>query len=157
MKIEKNVDGANTSFALEGRLDTMTAPLLESEIQGKLDGVTELEFDFAHSAISKAILDLPKSAPLQSHWNCDFANPYSAILKAIRNSASGESQNEFGFGGLSWKKCLRSLPTILARNLPIWCAISMNPAAWKTALPMQCVSGTVCNHEMNLKFCVVII
>ena len=47
MKIEKNVDGSNTSFSLEGRLDTMTAPLLESEIQGKLDGVTDLEFDFA--------------------------------------------------------------------------------------------------------------
>ena len=47
MKSEKNVDGTNPSFALEGRLDTMTAPLLESEIQGKLDGVTDLEFDFA--------------------------------------------------------------------------------------------------------------
>ena len=47
MKIEKNVDGSNTSFVLEGRLDTMTAPLLESEIQGKLEGVTDLEFDFA--------------------------------------------------------------------------------------------------------------
>ena len=43
MKIEKNVDGTNTSFALEGRLDTMTAPLLESEIQGKLDGVTDFD------------------------------------------------------------------------------------------------------------------
>ena len=47
MKIEKNVDASNVSFALEGRLDTMTAPLLESEIQGKLDGVTDLQFDFA--------------------------------------------------------------------------------------------------------------
>jgi anti-sigma B factor antagonist len=47
MKIEKNVDGSSTSFVLEGRLDTMTAPLLESEIQGKLEGVTDLEFDFA--------------------------------------------------------------------------------------------------------------
>ena len=47
MKIEKKVDGSNMSFALEGRLDTMTAPLLESEIQGKLDGVMDLEFDFA--------------------------------------------------------------------------------------------------------------
>ena len=47
MKIEKNVDASNVSFALEGRLDTMTAPLLESEIQGKLDGVTDLEFNFA--------------------------------------------------------------------------------------------------------------
>ncbi|SHK23001.1 MULTISPECIES: STAS domain-containing protein [unclassified Fibrobacter] len=47
MKIEKNVDASKVSFALEGRLDTMTAPLLESEIQGKLDGVTDLEFNFA--------------------------------------------------------------------------------------------------------------
>ena len=47
MKIEKKVDASNVSFALEGRLDTMTAPLLESEIQGKLDGVTDLQFDFA--------------------------------------------------------------------------------------------------------------
>ncbi len=46
MKIEKKTDGSNMSIALEGRLDTMTAPLLESEIQGKLDGVTELQFDF---------------------------------------------------------------------------------------------------------------
>ena len=47
MKIEKNVDASNVSFALEGRLDTMTAPLLESEIQGKVDGVTDLQFVFA--------------------------------------------------------------------------------------------------------------
>ena len=46
MKIEKSVDASNMSLALEGRLDTMTAPLLESEIQGKLDGITNLEFDF---------------------------------------------------------------------------------------------------------------
>ena len=46
MKIEKKTDGSNLSIALEGRLDTMTAPLLESEIQGKLDGVAELQFDF---------------------------------------------------------------------------------------------------------------
>lgn len=47
MKIEKNVEASKVLFALEGRLDTMTAPLLESEIQGKLDGVTDLEFNFA--------------------------------------------------------------------------------------------------------------
>ena len=47
MKIGKNVDGANMSFVLEGRLDTMTAPLLEAEVQGKLEGITDLVFDFA--------------------------------------------------------------------------------------------------------------
>ena len=47
MQIKKNIEGSVMSIALEGRLDTMTAPLLEAEIQGKLDGVTELELDFA--------------------------------------------------------------------------------------------------------------
>lgn len=47
MQITKNVEGSVMSIALEGRLDTMTAPLLESEIQGKLDGITDLQLDFA--------------------------------------------------------------------------------------------------------------
>ena len=46
MQIKKNVEGSVMSIALEGRLDTMTAPLLESEIQGKLDGITNLQMDF---------------------------------------------------------------------------------------------------------------
>jgi anti-sigma B factor antagonist len=46
MQIKKNVEGSVMSIALEGRLDTMTAPLLESEIQGKLDGITDLQMDF---------------------------------------------------------------------------------------------------------------
>ena len=32
--------------ALEGRLDTTTAPQLEAELKGALDGVTELSMDF---------------------------------------------------------------------------------------------------------------
>ena len=35
------------SIALVGRLDTSTAPQLESEINANLEGVTEFELDFA--------------------------------------------------------------------------------------------------------------
>lgn len=55
MQIEKKIENSVVTFFLEGRLDTMTAPQLESKIQGKLDGVTELYFDFAKlSYISSA-------------------------------------------------------------------------------------------------------
>lgn len=44
MKIEKKLNGNTLVFALDGRLDTTTAPELENEI-GDLDGVEELIFD----------------------------------------------------------------------------------------------------------------
>ncbi len=47
MTINKQSQGGKLSIALEGRLDTTTAPLLEAELKQSLDGVTELEFDFA--------------------------------------------------------------------------------------------------------------
>ena len=46
MTIDKNREGNKMTVALEGRLDTTTAPQLEGEIRGSLDGVTDLEFDF---------------------------------------------------------------------------------------------------------------
>ncbi|MCQ2054163.1 MAG: STAS domain-containing protein [Fibrobacter sp.] len=46
MLIEKKVENAVMEIALDGRLDTMTAPQLETEIMGKLDGITDLRFDF---------------------------------------------------------------------------------------------------------------
>lgn len=44
MKIDMKLDGGTLAFALTGRLDTTTAPELESKI-GNLDGVEELVFD----------------------------------------------------------------------------------------------------------------
>ena len=50
-------------MSLEGRLDTLTAPELGNEIQGKLDGVKNLVFDFAKLAyISSAGLRILLSA-----------------------------------------------------------------------------------------------
>ena len=45
MTINKQQDGSKLNIALEGRLDTTTAPQLESELRASLDGVTELAFD----------------------------------------------------------------------------------------------------------------
>ena len=46
MTITKTQNGATLTLALEGRLDTITAPDLEKEIKENLDGVTELILDF---------------------------------------------------------------------------------------------------------------
>lgn len=47
MKIIKHSDGAALEIALEGRLDTNTAPELEKELKESLGGVTDLTLDFA--------------------------------------------------------------------------------------------------------------
>lgn len=45
MEIRKEKSESKLIISLEGRLDTVTAPLLETEINTSLTGVTELEFD----------------------------------------------------------------------------------------------------------------
>ena len=47
LNIEKNKGGNALNIALEGRLDTTTSPQLEGELNGALDGVTNLTFDFS--------------------------------------------------------------------------------------------------------------
>jgi len=46
MTITKTKNGSALTIALEGRLDTTTAPELENELKGSLNGVTELKMDF---------------------------------------------------------------------------------------------------------------
>lgn len=46
MNINKIVDGVTLQIALEGRLDTTTAPQLEAELKQSMDGITLLELDF---------------------------------------------------------------------------------------------------------------
>ena len=46
MNIVKETKGAILNLALEGRLDTTTAPQLEAELKASLDGITELNLDF---------------------------------------------------------------------------------------------------------------
>ena len=47
MKIDRKQNGGDLVIALEGRLDTITAPELEKELKTGLDGITALTLDFA--------------------------------------------------------------------------------------------------------------
>ena len=63
LNINKTVDGDTLVIALEGRLDTTTAPQLESEVKSSLEGVKELVIDTADLAyISSAGLRVLLSA-----------------------------------------------------------------------------------------------
>ena len=45
INIQKTVSGTTLTVALEGRLDTTTAPKLEEKLLGSVDGITRLVFD----------------------------------------------------------------------------------------------------------------
>lgn len=63
MTITKTQNGNNLEIALEGRLDTMTAPDLEKELNASLDAADTLTLDFANLAyISSAGLRVLLSA-----------------------------------------------------------------------------------------------
>ena len=47
MTINKTQNGSTLTIALEGRLDTMTAPELEAELNQSMSGAEELIFDFS--------------------------------------------------------------------------------------------------------------
>lgn len=47
MKITKKLVGTALTIAVEGRLDTTSAPELETELASSLNEITELSFDFA--------------------------------------------------------------------------------------------------------------
>lgn len=47
MKITKSMNGTALNIALEGRLDTTTAPELEQELKDSMNDATELTLDFS--------------------------------------------------------------------------------------------------------------
>ena len=47
MTITKTAENGTLRIALEGRLDTNTAPRLETELKTSLSGISELELDFS--------------------------------------------------------------------------------------------------------------
>lgn len=48
MTINKTQDGSNLTIAIEGRLDTTTAPELDSDLKASLPGVNNLTLNFAN-------------------------------------------------------------------------------------------------------------
>lgn len=66
MTITKNRDGNAVNFALEGRLDTTTAPQLEEALKENMDGVEALTLDmekleYVSSAGLRVLLSAQKS------------------------------------------------------------------------------------------------
>ena len=55
-------DGGKAIFALEGRLDTSTAPQLEEAINRDIEKITDLSFDFANleyiSNVSEEVMEI---------------------------------------------------------------------------------------------------
>jgi anti-sigma B factor antagonist len=47
MTINKTKTGDQLVIALEGRLDTTTAPQLDDELKTAMEGISKLEFDFS--------------------------------------------------------------------------------------------------------------
>ena len=46
LSIDRNIENGKALFKLNGRLDTVTAPELETELKASLNGITELVLDF---------------------------------------------------------------------------------------------------------------
>ncbi len=65
LNIEKKAEGSSLEIALTGRLDTTTAPDLENEVKGNIDGVENLVFnlenlDYISSAGLRVLLSTQK-------------------------------------------------------------------------------------------------
>ena len=47
MTIDKHIENGNARYALQGRLDTTTAPELEQALKGDMPGINALTLDFS--------------------------------------------------------------------------------------------------------------
>ena len=79
LKINKSIENGKALFALEGRLDTVTAPDLEKELKDSLDGVTELQLDFEKleyisSAGLRVLLSAQKTMAKQGEMTLTHVN-----------------------------------------------------------------------------------
>lgn len=79
LNINKKTEGGKLSVALEGRLDTSTAPQLEEELKSALDGVTALVLDlekleYISSAGLRVLLSAQKIMNKQGEMEINHAN-----------------------------------------------------------------------------------
>ena len=82
MTINKEQNGTELKVALEGRLDTTTAPELETALKDSFDGLTALHFDFSKlEYISSAGLRVLLSA--QKSMNKQGARDISGVNETI--------------------------------------------------------------------------
>ena len=87
MIASKQLDGSSLTIALEGRIATLTAPQLETELAPLLDGVTALVLDFAQVAyISSAglrVLLTTHKKMLSSGGTLTIANAVPAVREVF--------------------------------------------------------------------------
>ncbi|MBO4395288.1 MAG: STAS domain-containing protein [Eubacterium sp.] len=86
MTITKTGEGSDLTIALEGRLDTTTAPDLEKEVQESLGGVSNLTFDlkaleYISSAGLRVLLSAQKIMNKQGEMKITGAN--EAIMEVF--------------------------------------------------------------------------
>ena len=79
MQITKELNGEKLTIKLEGRLDTNTAPQLETELNGAIEGITELVFDLSRleyisSAGLRVLLSAQKTMNKQGEMVITGAN-----------------------------------------------------------------------------------
>ena len=79
MNIQQNKNCTSLSVALEGRLDTMTAPELEAALKDALTGVTSLtidleKLDYISSAGLRVLLSTQKTMSRQGEMKVIHAN-----------------------------------------------------------------------------------
>lgn len=79
MTIEKTRKNGELTLAVEGRLETTTAPELEAVVKSELDGVTTLVFDFTKleyisSAGLRVLLSAQKTMNKQGSMKVTGAN-----------------------------------------------------------------------------------
>ena len=79
MNIEQKKNGTALTLALEGRLDTMTAPQLEAELKSALPSVEALTFDlekleYISSAGLRVLLSAQKTMNKQGTMKVTHAN-----------------------------------------------------------------------------------
>ena len=80
MEITKELKGTAATIALEGRLDTTTAPQFEAELKTVTDGITDLVLDFeklvyVSSAGLRVILSAQKTMNKQGNMKICHVSP----------------------------------------------------------------------------------
>ena len=94
MKITKNMNGTELTIALEGRLDTTTAPELEQALKDSMDGANTLTLDFGK-------LDYISSAGLRVLLSAHKAMSKKGGMKVTHvNEMVSEVFNVIGFADM---------------------------------------------------------
>ncbi len=83
METKLNKEGTKLTIEIAGRLDTLTAPEFEKEVEPALDGITDLTIDlkdleYISSAGLRALLGLAQT--MEDKGQMQVTNPNDAVM-----------------------------------------------------------------------------